>query len=282
MSSQRLGKGFEALFSADPAPSMAKGEPMYVPLARIKPNPYQPRKEFDPAALEELAASIREKGIIQPLIVDRAEEGGFVLIAGERRYRAAKMVGLEEVPVIVRSTPDQERLELALIENIQRSDLNPIEEAQAYRRLMELKGLTQEELAKRLGKQRSTIANALRLLKLPEDIQQKLESGEITAGHARALLSLNNLKDQKKLSEDIVERKLSVREAEKQAEVLRIKEGAVDTKANPEMASLETRLMEILGTKVKIRGSEKGGTIEITYYGQDDLERLLERLGLKP
>lgn len=280
MSSSRLGKGFEALFSADPAPSPNQGEPMMIPVARIEPNPNQPRKEFDQQALQELADSIREKGIIQPLVVERKESGGFILVAGERRFRAAKLIGLEEVPVIVKSYGEEERLEIALIENIQRTDLTPLEEAEAYQKLIKLRGYTQEQLAKRVGKQRTTIANALRLLKLPDPIKKQINDGMLTAGHARAILSLEDTNDQIKLSDEIVRTKLSVRESEKRAESqrsARAGQATFKTKEaqNPEITTIENDLMEKYGTRVKIHFNKDGGSIELFFFDTDDFNRLI-------
>ena len=284
MSNSRLGKGFEALFSADPTPTVKQGEPMFVPISRIEPNPDQPRKDFDEKAMAELADSIREKGIIQPIIVERKESGGFVIIAGERRYRAAKMIGLEEVPVIIKNYGQDERLEIALIENIQRSDLNPIEEAEAYQKLIEMHNYTQDQVAKKVGKQRTTIANALRILKLPDEIKKQLSEGIITPGHARAILSLEDSIDQKELTQSIINEKLSVRDAEKLAEKKRsTKQNILRTEnskqADPEIIAIESDLMERYGTRVKIKKLGEGGIIEFYFYNSDDFDRLLGLLG---
>jgi len=284
VSNSRLGKGFEALFSADPTPTVKQGEPMFVPISRIEPNPDQPRKDFDEKAMAELADSIREKGIIQPIIVERKESGGFVIIAGERRYRAAKMIGLEEVPVIIKNYGQDERLEIALIENIQRSDLNPIEEAEAYQKLIEMHNYTQDQVAKKVGKQRTTIANALRILKLPDEIKKQLSEGIITPGHARAILSLEDSIDQKELTQLIINEKLSVRDAEKLAEKKRsTKQNILRTEnskqADPEIIAIESDLMERYGTRVKIKKLGEGGIIEFYFYNSDDFDRLLGLLG---
>ncbi len=270
------------------------GEPLTVPLNRIQTNPNQPRKDFQTEALEELASSIREKGIIQPILVERSEEGGFVIIAGERRFRAARMAGLEEIPVFVKNYTEQEKLEIALIENIQRTDLTPMEEARAYARLMESGDYTQEELAGRVGKQRSTIANSLRLMKLPEPIQVLVEKGQITPGHARAILSLEKAADQNSLAEEILVNSLSVRGAERRAEEMRLGKALVQKetekpqpKKTPEDSAQENyaewkdlanQLMEKLGTKVRLRGTQDGGTVEIQFYSLDDLNRLSDLL----
>lgn len=285
MSSSRLGKGFEALFSADPAPSVKQGEAILIPLARIEPNPDQPRKEFDGQALEELAESIREKGIIQPIIVERKDSGGFVIVAGERRYRAAKLAGLEEIPALIKNYGDEERLEIALIENIQRTDLKPIEEALAYQKLIEMKGYTQEQLAKKLGKQRSTVANALRLLKLPDEIKELIEEQKLTPGHARAILSLEDENEQINFAREILRNQLNVRDAERMAERKRHEsrkrtesESGRRNEKDANLAAIETELMETFGTKVTIVHQKTGGTIVFHFYGDDDLDRLLHLL----
>lgn len=285
MSSSRLGKGFEALFSADPAPSVKQGEAILIPLARIEPNPDQPRREFDRQALEELAESIREKGIIQPIIVERKDSGGFVIVAGERRYRAAKLAGLEEIPALIKNYGDEERLEIALIENIQRTDLKPIEEALAYQKLIEMKGYTQEQLAKKLGKQRSTVANALRLLKLPDEIKELIEEQKLTPGHARAILSLEDENEQINFAKEILRNQLNVRDAERMAERKRqetrkrTESGAEQSnEKDANLVAIETELMETFGTKVTIVHQKTGGTIVFHFYGDEDLDRLLHLL----
>ena len=249
---------------------------------RLMPNPHQPRKEFKEEALQELADSIREHGIIQPVTVEDAGNGTFYIIAGERRTRAARLVGLTRIPVQLKKYSEQRKLEVALIENIQRSDLNPIEEALAYQKLMEMSQLNQEELAQRVGKNRSTVANALRLLRLPEDMQSALETGAITSGHARALLSVNDSSDQRILFGRITGSGLSVREAEQQAAELngggRIKaaekKSATEAQKDPDLAALEQQYIEVFGTKVSIKGNLDKGSIIIEYFSRDDLDRL--------
>lgn len=251
-------------------------------VSRLIPNPHQPRKEFKEEALQELADSIREHGIIQPVTVEDAGDGQFYIIAGERRTRAARLVGLTKIPVQLKKYSEQRKLEVALIENIQRSDLNPIEEAVAYQKLMEMSQLNQEELAQRVGKNRSTVANALRLLKLPEDMQAALESGAITSGHARALLSVNDSSDQRVLFGRITGSGLSVREAEQQAAELngggRVKvtekKDSGAAKRDPDLAALEQQYIEVFGTKVSIKGNLDKGSIVIEYFSRDDLDRL--------
>ena len=254
-----------------------------ISIDRINSNPLQPRKTFIDEELEELAASIREHGIIQPVIVE-ASGNSFTIIAGERRVRAAKIAGLTEIPVIVRNYSEDKRMAVSIIENVQRSDLNPIEEAAAYKQLMELTGLSQDETAAKVGKNRSTIANALRLLKLPSEIQESIRKGEITAGHARAILSTANTKAQDILYREILKKELSVREAEKFAAVLNSRKKEKINKPSakgrvPELNAMEEKFLDRLGTKVKINGDLNRGTIMIDYYSMDDLERLYEILG---
>lgn len=282
MSKRALGKGIDALFQtqvveADRGTSDIKT----LPIAKIEPNPDQPRKEFSEDSLRELADSIKEKGVLQPILVESREDGSFLILAGERRWRAAKAAGLREIPVIVRSFSEQEKLEIALIENIQREDLTPIEEAQAYRKLMETSSMSQEELSVRLGKNRSTVANSLRLLKLPQDMQQSLNKREISPGHARAILAVINPADQRILFNRIVAGGLSVREAENLATDLnkgiRASSGKQETapkKKIPELQEMEQKLLDVLGTKVLIKGTGKRGSVEISYFSMDDLERL--------
>jgi ParB family transcriptional regulator, chromosome partitioning protein len=257
----------------------------FVPLASVEPNPDQPRKDFDPEALQELADSIREQGVLQPLLVE-SWSSGYRIVAGERRWRASQLAGLTEVPVLIRSFTEEARMEIALVENIQRSDLTPLEEARAYRNLMEAFNLTQDDVAKKVGKQRSTVANALRLLKLPAEMQEAIDRGSLTPGHARAVLSVTLGEGQKTLFQAILAEGLSVREAEERAQ--RLNAGSPPTpKAGPtasprrlpEIADLEQRFIERLGTKVTIKGDARKGKIEIAYHSADDLDRLYEVLG---
>jgi ParB family chromosome partitioning protein len=279
-----LGKGLDALLSgtdADETRPSGSGE-LRLPLDKLVANPNQPRRVFDEDALQELASSIREHGIIQPLVVEDLGDGTYIIVAGERRSRAARIAGLREVPVVVRNYSDERRLEVALIENVQREDLNPIEEASAYKRLMELTGLSQEEVAARVGKSRPTVANALRLLKLPEDIQGALAAGQLSSGHARAILSVVNPADQRVLFGRIVGDAVSVREAEKYATELNggiraasPKSADETPKERPaELLAIEQKFIDALGTKVAISGGLKRGSIRIDYYSMDDLDRL--------
>lgn len=248
----------------------------------LKPNPHQPRKEFDEDALQELADSIREHGILQAITVEDAGDGSFYIIAGERRTRAAKIAGLSEVPVQLRKYSDQKKLEIALIENIQREDLNPIEEAEAYYQLMEISGLSQEQVAARVGKNRSTVANAIRLLKLPEDMRSALIQGHITAGHARALLSVKENADMRILFAKILGNGMNVRDAEEMARTLNdgagngVKKGKEPKEENkdPNIKELEQKFIEKLGTKVQIKGTMDRGSLEIQFFTKDDLNRI--------
>lgn len=289
-----LGRGLGALLddSEDRETELPRGEAprgagteLFINPSLLKPNPHQPRREFDEEALRELADSIREHGIIQPIIAEEAGDGTYYIIAGERRTRAARMAGLTAVPVIVKKFSDGRKLEVALIENIQRENLNAIEEAQAYHKLMTLGNLSQEEAAARVGKSRSAVANALRLLKLPEDMQSSLASGQITSGHARAILSVINPADQRILFGRVVGNGLSVRDTERMAgelnggsragsapEPAKKKEG--DPGREAELRALEQRFIDVLGTKVMVKGSMSRGTVEISFYSRDDLERI--------
>ena len=279
--SKGLGRGFGALLSE----ATQGDEVKIVPLSAVEPNPDQPRKAFDQEALEELAASIKEQGVLQPLLVE-SWASGYRIVAGERRWRAAQLAGLDEVPVLVRSFTEESRMEIALIENIQRADLKPMEEARAYRNLMEAFNLTQDDVAKKVGKQRSTVANALRLLKLPDFMQGAIDLGTLTPGHARAILSVTLPESQKTLFQAIVTEGLSVREAEERAQRLNAGSApvakavtAAPVRRMPEIAELEQRFIERLGTKVIIKGDAKKGKIEISYHSADDLDRLYEVLG---
>jgi ParB family transcriptional regulator, chromosome partitioning protein len=277
-----LGKGIGALFKELDAGGDSS-EATTVAVRLLKPNPYQPRSRFSDEGIRELADSIREKGIIQPLLVEADEDGTYTVIAGERRLRAARLANLKDVPVLVRKFSMVEKVEIALIENIQRENLTPVEEAQGYRKLMELVELSQEEVARRVGKDRSTVANSLRLLKLPEPMLAALDRGDITAGHARAILALVNPADQQVLFDRIMGQGLSVREAEVQVQGLkqghRVKVADAPRKArkaiDPSLQGVQQRLIDGLGTRVDIRGTPQRGRIEITYYSADDLERVL-------
>ncbi len=288
MAKSALGKGLGALIGARPAPplDLAPGEKIHrVELHRIGPSPLQPRKEFGSEALQELVNSIRQHGIIQPLIV-RAVDGRYELIAGERRWRAAQELGLADVPVIVRSANDLEVLELSLIENLQRTDLNAIEEAQGYARLAGEFRLRQEDIALKVGRSRAAVANALRLLDLHPQIQTWLTQNLLSVGHAKVLLGLKAAEDQLFVAETILRRTATVRQTERLvARQLgstrsRRRHRGAESPNSAALADLEERLQKHLGTRVTIRHGEKQGRIEIEYYGNEDLQRITTALGL--
>ena len=275
---QALGKGLGALIPEKP-PSEPEGKRAYhvCGIEEIKPNPHQPRKNFVDEQLKELVDSIREKGILQPLIVRRKSDG-FELIAGERRWRAAQKAGMKEVPIIIKDVSESEMVELSLIENIQREDLNPIEEAEAFKGLMEQFHLTQEEISKKVGKDRATIANTIRLLKLPPEIKQSLTDGKITMGHARAFLSLEGADKQRFVLKKLLSSGLSVRQIENLVRKLRSKASPARKKAYSDWTSLIEELQRTLGTKVKIVGKRHRGRIEIEFFSPDELDRIIELL----
>ena len=282
MSKPALGKGLGALIPTGTPGVMISGHAavvMELELTRIVPNEYQPRKDFKEDALRELAGSIKSKGVIQPIIVRASENGGYSIIAGERRYRASIIAGLKKIPAIVRDAAPEELLEMALIENIQREDLNPIETAEAYARLVREFKLTQEQAADKVGKERSTVANFLRLLALPADIKKDIRQGALSMGHAKAILSLEGAARQMALRREILSRGLSVREAESAAKRLK-SPGRVVKRKEPsaQLSMLEDELKKRLGTKVRIKANGRRGRIEIEYYSADEFERLLELL----
>lgn len=275
---QALGKGLGALIPEKPSPEVdGKKIFQYCGIEEVQPNPYQPRKAHDDAHLQDLVASIREKGILQPLVVRRKGQG-YELIAGERRWRAAQKAGMKELPIIIKDVSESEILELSLIENIQREDLNPIEEAEAFKGLVEQFHLTQEEISRRVGKDRTTIANALRLLKLPPEIRQNLLDGEISMGHARAFLSLDGPEKQRLALKKVLAAGLSVRQTESLVKRLRLKGRRAPLKDRAQWHSLVEELQRILGTKVRIVGKSSRGRIEINYYSQDELDRIIDLL----
>ena len=291
-----LGKGLNALLPVDddippknafsPKNEVSKSEKenlngeILIPLKNLKANPNQPRKSFDDESLKELANSIKEHGIIQPILVESSENETFTIVAGERRFRAANLAGLTEVPVIIRTYDEEKRMEVSLIENIQRTDLNPIEEALAYKKLMEITGLLQDEVAEKVGKKRSTVTNTLRLLNLPKTMQEALIDGSLSSGHARALLSVTDSDYQEKLFQKIINSDVSVREAEKLAsETKQIQRPKLDLpKRDANLNAMEEKFIEFLGTKVTIDGDFNKGSIHINYYSMADLDRLYELL----
>ena len=275
-----LGKGMGALLAG--VADQREGNYFLCPIEELRPHGQQPRKSFDDERLQELVASIREKGVIQPLVVRRVEDH-YQIIAGERRWRAAQKAGLSEIPVTIQNVSEDWALEIALIENIQREDLNPIEEANAYRNLIENFDLSQEDVARRVGKSRSTVTNALRLLRLPETIQQEVLSGQLSMGHARALLSLNGPEDMLEASQQIIKKQLSVRETEALVKKIQAFEGGGAAKVKASVASLSAELEQLqdilrknLGTQVRIRPGGAGGRIEIHYTNSSELQRLLD------
>ncbi|MEW5933462.1 MAG: ParB/RepB/Spo0J family partition protein [Bacillota bacterium] len=267
-----LGKGLGALLPQE-------GLVQDIALEQVRPAPGQPRQRVDEEGLAELAQSVRAHGVLQPVLV-RPVAGGYELVAGERRWRAAQLAGLKTIPAVVKEVDEAERLELALVENLQREDLNPMEEAAGFRQLLEKFGYTQEQLAARVGKSRSYVANTLRLLALAEEVQEMVRAGRLSAGHARALLALPDRSAQVAVAEVLVQRGASVREAEEMVR-RQVQGGARERrpKEDEKWAPWEDRLRRVLGTKVSIRGGEERGRIEIQYYSRADLERLLELLG---
>lgn len=285
MARQPLGRGLSALLG-DSTPSAIA--PTEVDIDLIDPNPEQPRTRFPEAALDELARSIESNGIVQPVVV-RKNGNRYQIIAGERRWRAAQRAGLRRIPVTIREIADDRLLEIALIENIQRQELNPVEEARAYRKLIETVGLTQEQVSLRVGKERSLIATTLRLLKLPDDILELIEEGKLSAGHGRALLLADDPAEQRRAARHIIEKQLSVRESERILRQMRAAESRKASKdsgntanrpKDPNVRLAESKLMRALGTNVRIISNpdKQSGKIEIEYYNTDDLDRLYQRL----
>jgi ParB family transcriptional regulator, chromosome partitioning protein len=275
-----LGKGLGALIPSENGTNDQSGT-QFVSVNSIQPNPRQPRSEMDDAGLQELSASIREFGILQPLIVtsDNGQEP-FTLIAGERRLRAARLAGLESVPVLVRQASDQERLEIALIENVQRTDLSPLESAAAYHQLGDEFGLTHEEIAARLGKSREAVTNTLRLLKLSSEAQSALKAGKISEGHARALLGLATPQAQNAALQTILNLSLSVRQAEELVRKLNGNKSKTTLKpsAPPEISEIEGRLREALGTRVNLHHGKRGGSLVIHYYSDEELDAIISQI----
>jgi ParB family chromosome partitioning protein len=274
-----LGKGLSALI---PERESEKTEKIiYVKTEQVKPSPFQAREDFDSQSLEELTQSIKEKGLIQPILV-RQKGDYYELIAGERRWRAANLLNLKEIPVMIKEVADRDSLELSLIENIQRQDLNPIEEAHAYQYLIDKFGLTQERLSEALGKARVSITNILRLLKLPQEIQTEIKKGRISFGHGRALLEVEDLNKQRRLAQEIISKGLSVRELENLIKTERPKLAKPRRKPSaspdPYIAVLEEELQHLLATKVRISKSKKRGHIRIEFYSPEDLERIVQKI----
>jgi len=252
-----------------------------IPIDKIKANKYQPREDFDQASLDDLAASIREKGFIQPVLV-RLQGNEYELIAGERRFRAAKKLGYKEMPAIIKDATDLDSLEISIIENVQRENLNPIDQAKAYKRLQDEFNITQEKVADTIGKDRATVANIVRLLNLPAKVQEYVSRGTISMGHARAMLSLSKESEQMRLCTKVIKDDLSVRDTESYAKKMLLQKSR--TKAlveDPNLKALEQELREIFGTKVRIHKSKKGGRIEIEFYSDTDMQRVITLLKSK-
>lgn len=294
MEKRALGKGLAALIGEKQAQTYkkavplftemetvkTKGEVLYLEINKITPGKFQPREDFDDQKLKDLISSIKEKGVLQPILV-RQTDSGFEIIAGERRFRAAQALAVEKIPVIVKDVKDEEALVISLIENIQREGLNPIEEARAFQKLLDKFNFSQDDIAKALGKDKATISNTLRLLKLPEDVQRCLAKGEITVGHAKVLLSIDDSQKQRRLCQLIISKSLSVRELENIVNMsvpLKKRRILSSRTADPHILNLERQLQHSLGTKVRIIAHRKRGRIIIEYYSPQDLERIVNIL----
>lgn len=287
MSKRALGKGLGALIQETGDEVRSPSSTLQIPIDQIRAGSTQPRITFDEESLADLAASIQNKGILQPILVEKVDEM-YTIIAGERRFRAAKIAGLREVPALVGTYKEDDKLQISLIENIQRENLNPIEEATAYNEILNKSSMSQEDLAKAIGKKRTTIANSLRLLKLPGEMKKALEEKILTSGHARAILAVINIADQKALFDRIIREGLSVREAEAKAEIFNLdkKKAAVSRKKQAtkdrDLEDVEQRLIEVFGTKVRVKGTIQKGTIEISFFSIDDLKRLYDIMAGAP
>ena len=280
---RRLGGGLDALIpTGKPATTPTGRQSFQLPIEELHPNRSQPRTHFDDTALNELAQSIREIGVLEPILVRHRTTGGFEIIAGERRWRAAQRAGLREVPVFVRELSEKEAFEAAIVENIQREDLNPLETARAYQRLLDEHGHTQESLASRVGKDRTTITNSVRLLKLPDSVLARIAAGELSEGHGRALLGAHDTKAMERLASEAVAKGWSVRETERQARGVGDKSAGGKTGRNKEPSAnvrdLELRLSRALGVRVKVDDQGKKGVIHVPYSSFDELDRLLDQL----
>ena len=276
-----LGKGLDAIF-AENGTEESNRSAEELKLSDLEPNRGQPRKDFDDETLAELADSISQHGLLQPLLVRPIFGGGYQIVAGERRWRAARMAGLTTVPAIIRELDDEQVMEIALIENLQREDLSPLEEAMGYQSLMDSYDMTQEEVAKIVGKSRSAVANVLRLLKLPEEVQALIRSGQVSAGHGRALLSFPDDAEKIAVAKRVIEEDLSVREVERLAQKANEvpKKKDVKPRGIPYFNEVELSLHDYLGRKVRVNGDEKKGTLQIEFYGQEDLSELIRKLNL--
>ena len=276
MQKKALGRGLQTLIPVGNAPGRDEIED--VPLSLIAPNPFQPRRVFDEAELEELANSVKAKGVLQPILVRKLGDGGYELIAGERRWRAAKLAGLKKIPAIVRPATDAEAMEMALIENLQRKDLNPMEAARAYQRLMKEFGLTQEAVARALGKERSSIANTVRLLALQTEVQTWVESDQLSWGHAKVLLAVSDPEQQVRLGRRAVTERLSVRDLERLVRPAHRAGRSNNARKGHRPSEIEERMSRRLGTKVRLIHGKTGGKIVIDYYSPADLERVIDMI----
>lgn len=262
------------IFNTGDSTTVGADRVWHIPLSDITPNPEQPRRNFKEAELKELAESIREHGVLQPILVSEKSDGGYLLIAGERRYRASKLLNLPTIPALVKEFKDEQKLEVALIENIQRSELNPLEEAFAYQRLVEEFGLTQEEVAVKVGKSRSAVTNTIRLLTLPEEVQRALIEGKISAGQARTLLSIDDQKNQLEMLQSMLGEKISVRDLEQK---VREKKGN-SVRHDPNVVYIEEELRGKLGTKVSVSKKGEVGTITIHFFSKEELEEIVRKI----
>ena len=284
MHRKALGRGLEALIPGAAVMEVAESKQdgvALLPVGDIEPNPFQPRTRFDDQALAELASSIKATGVLQPVLVRKQANGGYQLVAGERRLRAAGLAGLDAIPSIVRDVSDGEMMELALVENLQREDLNPIDEAKAYQSLVSKVGLTHDQISERVGKQRSSVTNSLRLLGLPVEVQEMVSRGTLSAGHARAILGLESTGDQLSTARYVQSKGFSVRRTEALVtRKLRRRHSRPIPARQSAHAEWENKLQQRFSTRVQIRAGRKGGTVEFEYYGSEDLERLLEAWGV--
>ena len=280
MEKKALGRGLDALLpTTKPAPMPELPEVQHLRIEAIVPNRYQPRQTFSPQELAELAASLKQSGLLQPVLVRRKGDGMYELISGERRWRAAREAGLETIQAVIRNCSDEESILLALVENLQREDLNPMEMARAYQRMMNEFGLTQDIIAQRVGCERSSIANVVRLINLPSEVQQLIESGQLSAGHAKVILGLGSATDQLRLAQLVIARNLSVRDTEKMlaSSVTAKKRQARELRRSP-LLDLEERLQKRFGTKVSVHNGKRGGKVVIHYFSPAELDGLLEQL----
>ena len=276
MQKKALGRGLQTLIPVGNA--VGRDEIEDVPLSLVSPNPFQPRRVFDEAELEELANSVKAKGVLQPILVRKLGDGGFELIAGERRWRAARLAGLKKIPAIIRPATDAEAMEMALIENLQRKDLNPMEAARAYQRLMKEFGLTQEAVSRTLGKERSSIANTVRLLALQSDVQTWVESDQLSLGHAKVLLAVSDPEQQVRLGRRAVTERLSVRDLERLVRPAHRAGRSNNARKGHRPSEIEERMSRRLGTKVRLIHGKTGGKIVVDYYSPADLERVIDMI----